>query len=42
MSSLRNKVDCSTQLEKKQQTLLVQQELPLIVNDNTQLIASLG
>ena len=38
MSSLRNKVDCSTQLEKKQQTLLVQQELPKTIKATTELL----
>ena len=38
MSSLRNKVDCTTQLEKKQRTLLVQQALPKTIKVTTEFL----
>ena len=38
MSSLRNKVDCTVQLKKKQQTLLVQQDLPKTIKETTELL----
>ena len=36
MSSLQNKVDCTDQIEKKQQTLKVQQTLPPTVKETTE------
>ena len=38
MSSLRNKVDCTDQIEKKQRTLKVKQDIPAIIKDTTQLL----
>ena len=37
MSSLRNKIDYTDQIEKKQQTLKVQQPLPSIVKETTEI-----
>ena len=38
MSSLRNKVDCTYQNEKKQHTLKVKQDLPTTVKETTKLL----
>ena len=38
MSSLRNKIDCTDQIEKKQQSLKVQQPLPPTVKESTEIL----
>ena len=38
MSSLRNKIECTDQIEKKQQSLKVQQPLPLTVKETTEIL----
>ena len=38
ISSFRNKIDCTNQIEKKQQSLKVQQPLPPTVKGTTELL----
>ena len=38
MSSLRNKIKCTNQIEKKQQSLKVKQPLPPTVKETTELL----
>ena len=38
MSSLRNKVDCTDQTKKKQQTLKVKQDLPKTIKETSELL----
>ena len=38
MSSLRNKVDCTDQIEKKQHTLKVKQDIPTVITEITELL----
>ena len=38
MSSLRNKVDCTDQIKKKQQTLKVKQDLPTTIKETTEML----
>ena len=38
MSSLQNKIDCNDQIEKKQQTLKIQQPLPSTLKETTEIL----
>ena len=38
MSSLQNKIDCTDQIEKKQHTLKVKQDLPKTIQETTELL----
>ena len=38
ISSLQNKIDCTDQIEKKQQSLKVQQTLPPMAKETTELL----